>query len=114
VTRTTQELADQAARWRKTAREAQGAAAALRKVIDEQNELLLRLYLQDRLADPSDFSAYVPTSEVIDATGRIAWARVQRLVDELLAKKPHLGATHVGDPFKKGPAAVEWFSSGSV
>lgn len=105
--RSAESLGEEAARWRKSFREAQ-------EVIAEQNAMLLGVFLQEKLADPSDFDVYVGMGAVTDVRGRIAWRRLLVLVDELLEAKPHLAATPVEDPFGKPPSAVDWFSQHST
>lgn len=82
-------------------------------MIAEQNAMLLGIFLQEKLADPSDFDNFVGMDLVVDGAGRIVWRRVVLLVDELLAAKPHLAATPFEGPFGKGRSAVEWFSQQS-
>lgn len=105
--RTTESLADEAARWRRSYRAAQ-------EIIAEQNRVLLTVFLQERLADPSDFELLVGMSAVLDASGRIMWRRVEVLVDELLAQKPHLAVSPPDQPFRRGRTALEWFQQQTV
>lgn len=98
-------LSDEAARWRKTAQERRNA-------LEEANQMLLGVYLRERLADPSDFHLFVGIESVTDRSGRIVWTRVDTLLDELLAMKPHL-ATRAETPWSRGTTAVDWFLSGT-
>lgn len=99
--RSAESLADEAARWRRSYREA-------REVIAEQNRMLLGVVLREKLADPSDFDTYIGAEAVTDVSGRIVWRRLVLLVDELLERKPHLAATPVEDPFRRGSSPVDW------
>ena len=100
-------LADEAARWRRSYREAQA-------VISEQNRTLLGLFLRERLADPSDFETYVDLATVVDRRGAVNWVRVDLLLEELLTAKPHLALTPDDvNPFQRGLSAVEWFTNGT-
>ena len=84
---------DEAARWRRTLREEQIRHRATRAILRETNRILLGIWLQDRLADPSDFELTVGIEAITDPDGSIDWNKAERRVDELLALKPHLAAT---------------------
>ncbi len=88
-----QALSDEAARWRRTLREEQIRHRATRAILRETNRILLGIWLQDRLADPSDFELTVGIEAITDPDGSIDWNKAERRVDELLALKPHLAAT---------------------
>lgn len=85
-----QRLADEAARRRKELREEQARHAVTRQALREANRTAVRLSLQGRLVEPRDFEVYVGVDTVTDDDGRIEWARVETLVDELIAQRPHL------------------------
>ncbi|WP_315551975.1 hypothetical protein [Microbacterium aurum] len=98
-------LAAEAARYRHERNEA-------RALVAEQNRVLLWVFLAERMADPADFTDRVDISLVLDARGRIVWSRVDALLEELLASRPHLAATPTDSgPFARGVSAVEWFTN---
>lgn len=78
-------LSDEAARWRRSFREAEAA-------LHEANLMLLSLFLQERMRDPRDFTDRVRLEDLVDYVGRIRWARVDALVGELLEARPDLAA----------------------
>jgi hypothetical protein len=101
----TQRLSAESAKWRKSFREAQ-------VVIEEQNRMLLGVWLRGRLVDPGDFHVWIRLDSVVGADGRINWSRTSMLVDELLTQKPHLGAPE-GNPWAAGTRAIDWFTTGT-
>mgnify|MGYP001295357878 CR=1 FL=1 len=88
-----QALSDEAARWRRALREEETRHRVTRAVLRETNRILLGIWLQVRLADPSDFDLTVGIDAITDPDGSIDWNRAERRVAELLALKPHLAAT---------------------
>lgn len=105
-------VAAEAARRRHELREEQERHRRTRAVLDEANTMLLALWLRGRLVDPSDFDAWIGKGNVIDRAGRIDWVRLSASVDDLLARKPHLGAPE-GNPWSIGTTAIEWFLDGA-
>ncbi len=73
--------------------------------------MLLGLYLQERLADPSDFTVRVPLAHLVDEEGRLVWARVELLVDELLAARPHLGTPTEPLTRRRPASALQWLGT---
>jgi hypothetical protein len=108
-----QRLSDEAARRRRELRWEQAQHAATRAVLGETNQMLLGVYLRERLADPRDFDVYIGMDAVVDERGRIVWTRVDLLISELLAARPHLAATREELPWQRGVSAVDWFSTGT-
>jgi hypothetical protein len=104
--RSEQSLASEAARWRKSCQEARSA-------LRDANQQLLVIYLRERLADPGDFEVYVDPGRVVDHSGRIVWARVAVLVDELLEVKPHLAAPDERVSGQRGGSALQWLATGT-
>lgn len=99
-----QRLSDEAARWRKSYREASAA-------LEDANRMLLGVYLRERLTDPTDFEMYVGLAAVVDQRGAIVWTRVNTLLRELLASKPHLAAPLSADPSRSALSAVQWLAT---
>ncbi|MGA1826997.1 hypothetical protein [Microbacterium sp.] len=97
-------LSEEAARWRRELRSTQSALA-------DANRMLLGIYLRGRLADPTDFDIYVDADTIIDRTGRIVWARVDALLEELLSSKPYLAAPVTTDPWPRGQSALSWLTT---
>lgn len=75
--------------------------------------MLLGVFLRDRLADPADFDIYIGLAAVTDPGGRIVWARVDLMLAELLASKPHLAAPEGSVPLRRGVSAVDFFTAGT-
>lgn len=99
-------LAAEAARRRVELRDTRAA-------LTDANRMLLGVFLRDRLADPADFDVYIGAGAVTDSRGRILWARVDLLLDELLKAKPHLAAPEGAVPLRRGVSAVDFFTAGT-
>jgi hypothetical protein len=84
------QLVMEAAARRVELREEQEAHGRTLAALREANRMLLKVVLTDRLAHPEDLELYVPLEKLTDASGRILWARVQTVVDELLVGRPNL------------------------
>lgn len=108
-----QRLRDECARWRRSLREEEARHASTRTVLEDANRMLLTVYLQERLADPRDFDVYIGLDRVVDGAGRIVWARVGGLIDELLRERPHLAAPEFSDPRWWGRSALQWVAEGT-
>lgn len=113
-TRTTeQRLSDEAARWRRALREEEARHSNTAAVLRETNRWFLRAYLRERMADPHDFEVYVTLQAVLDDAGAIVWERVDLLVNELLAERPHLAAPTEPGSLPRVVSAVRWLTTGT-
>ena len=106
-------MAAEAARWRRALREEEARHAQSMAVLLETNRWFLRAYLRERMADPHDFEVYVSLEDVVDGSGPIVWERVDLLVNELLAERPHLAAPTVEDRPPRATSAVQWLMTGT-
>lgn len=111
--RSNESLAAEAARWRRALREEEARHAESAAVLLETNRWFLRTYLRERMADPHDFEVYVSLEDVVDKFGAIVWERVDLLVNELLAERPHLAAPTGDDERPRATSAVQWLMTGT-
>ncbi|WP_396646206.1 hypothetical protein [Microbacterium sp.] len=110
--RSEESLAAEAARRRKQLRDEERRHGETRAALAEANRTLLILYLREWLLDPRDFLLAVPLETVIDQGGRIAWGRVDSLVDAMLTEKPHYAVIDVSSR-PRGFAVIDWIKSRS-
>jgi hypothetical protein len=108
-----QRLADEAARWRKSLREEEARHAGTVAVLRETNRWFLRAYLRERMLDPHDFETIVPLDDVVDESGAIVWERVDLLVNEVLAERPHWGTPSGDGSRPRATSAVQWLLTGT-
>lgn len=111
--RSGESLAAEAARWRRALREEEARHAQSVAVLRETNRWFLRAYLRERMADPHDFEVYVSLDGVVDESGAIVWERVDLLVNELLAERPHLAAPSGEHRRLRATSAVQWLMTGT-
>ena len=68
-----------------------------RTALRDANRHLLRLALQDRLREPSDFVIFIGGLDVVlDDVGRVDWSRVDALLGVILEERPHLATPNRG------------------
>lgn len=110
--RSGESLAAEAARRRKELREEERRHDETRGALVEANRTLLIYYLREWLQDPRDFLHMVPLETIVDGSGRIVWARVDAMVDEMLTQKPHYALYDVSNR-PTGSSALQWMKARS-
>lgn len=107
-----QRFSDEAKRWRLALRAEERQHAETRQALAEANRTLVIYHLREWLQDPRDFLHLVPIEQLVDRAGRIVWARVDVLVDELLEERPHYAVMDVASR-PRGSSALQWMKARS-
>ena len=121
VSRRDQKLADEAAKWRVTARQTEAKLAVAEARVAELQRQEVERILATKLAMPEDMwlSGKWSVADMLNEQGQVDAERVSAAADAVLEGRPHWRATlkPVGAPassvtgdgdYKPGPAAPTW------
>lgn len=87
-----QRASAEAKRYRLELRRTQATLDRQSTVLAELQRLVIRGWLEGRLADPRDFDVHVGVATVLDADGRIDFRALALSVRDLVYRSPHLAA----------------------
>lgn len=88
----TQRASAEAKRYRLELRRTQATLDRQSTVLAELQRLVIRAWLEGRLADPRDFDMHVGVARVLDTDGRVDFRALALSLRDLLYRSPHLAA----------------------